>query len=52
MLLRVHCDVAAYSQKYVCFVTVLMCMTPLTGWNNYKAKYNTKSTRLRNCEVA
>lgn len=31
MLLRVHCDVAAYSQKYVCFVTILMCMTPMTG---------------------
>lgn len=51
MLLRVHCDVAAYSQKYVCFVTILMCMTPMTGWNNY-AKYKAKWTRLRNCEVA
>lgn len=51
MLLRVHCDVAAYGQKYVCFVTILMCMTPMTGWNNY-AKYKATWTRLRNCEDA
>ncbi len=51
MLLRVHCDVAAYGQKYVCFVTILMCMTPMTGWNNY-AKYKATWTHLRNCEVA